>query len=260
MDTFAEISCYSSDKDGTLDAIKDAFREMERIEKVFNRFDEESEISKINNLAGGEGLTIGPEAFGLIERSIYYSRISGGNFDITAAPQKTGRYKDIILDKDRASIRFLDEDIKIDLGGIAKGYAVDRAKEILVSKGIENALVNIGGNMFGVGNPPGKKGWQIGIQHPGDKNNIIHRLNLKDKAVSTSGDYERPSHIIDPVTGLAARGVMSVTITGPSAEAADALSTAVFVMGIEDGLSLIESLEDIEAFIFTKDGKLVKSP
>lgn len=253
MDTFAEVSCFSSDKEAALNAMRDAFKEMERIDKLFSKFDEGSEVAKINALTGVEETWISSELFEIIERSIYYSELSGGGFDITVEPMKKGRYKEIILDKDRNSIRFSTEDINIDLGGIAKGYAVDRAKEILLSYGIENALINIGGNIFALGSPPGKKNWRIGIRDPSNKNDIIYRLNLKDKAISTSGGYERPSHIIDPASGRPSEGIMSVTIVADSAEKADALSTAVFVMGAENGLKFIQSLEGIEGYIFDKD-------
>ena len=252
MDTFVEISCYSSDKEKALGAIKDSFREIERIEWLLSKFDKDSEVSKINRFAGQEEVLVSEEVFGLIERSIYYSDASGGSFDITAEPQKKGRYRDIILDKNRLSVRFADSDIKIDLGGIAKGYAADMAKEVLRSSGIENALVNIGGNMFALGSPPGKDSWQIGIQHPRDKNAIVHRLSLKDKAISTSGDYERPLHIIDPATGNPSKDIAGVTIVALSAEQADALSTAVFVMGAEAGSELVRSIEGAEVYIFDK--------
>jgi len=291
MDTFSEISCFSSDKNLALKAIDDAFEEIKRIERLFNRYDVESEISRINRLAGLKEIRINPEVFELIERSISYSKLSKGNFDITVVPLvdiwANGRknnsmpdtemidsalehvgYQNIILDKNNVSIRFLGKDVKIDLGGAAKGYAVDKAKEILSSRGIEDALVNIGGNISSLGKPPRKKSWQIGIQHPRDKNKITHTLSLDNRAVSTSGDYERFfmldgkrfSHIIDPHNGRPSEGIISVTVVSDSAEKADFLSTAVFVMGIKNGLELVKSLESIEVFIFDKEGKLVKYP
>lgn len=258
MDTFVEISSYSSDKKVVLNAIKDSFREIERVEKLLSKFNKESELSKINRLAREEEVVVTREVFELIERSIHYSDVSGGSFDITVKPQKRGRYKDIILDRDRLSIRFSDTDLEIDLGGIAKGYAVDRAKGVLLSHGIENALINIGGNIFALGSPPGKDSWQIGIQHPRDKNAIVHRLSLRNRAISTSGDYERPLHIIDPATGNPSEDIISVTIVAPSAEEADALSTAVFVMGLEKGTELLRSIEGAEAYIFDKSANLTE--
>lgn len=258
MDTFVEISSYSSDKRTVLNAIKDSLKEIERVEKLLSKFNKESELSKINRLAREEDVVVTREVFELIERSIHYSDISGGSFDITVKPQKRGRYKDIILDRDRLSIRFSDTDLEIDLGGIAKGYAVDRAKGVLLSHGIKNALINIGGNIFALGSPPGKDSWQIGIQHPRDKNAIVHRLSLRNRAIATSGDYERPLHIIDPATGNPSEDIMSVTIVAPSAEEADALSTAVFVMGPERGTELLRSIEGAEAYIFDRSANLTE--
>lgn len=272
-----------------MEAINEAFKEMERIEKVFSKFDEKSEVSKINSLAGIKEINISPEVMKVIEDSLYYSRISEGSFDITVAPlvkiwgfgyknntipdrsmiqealKHVGR-ENILIDAEKPSIRFLDKDTKIDLGGIAKGYAVDRVKEVLISKRINNALINLGGNIFGLGAPPGKKGWRIGIQCPRHKNKIIWIVNLRNRAVSTSGDYERffivngkrYSHIISPVTGEPVQGVMSVTVVADSAEASDALSTAIFVMGEKKREDIIKSIKDIEVLVVKEDGSQIK--
>lgn len=258
MDTFVEISYYTSDAGEMSNAIEEAFIEIERVEGIFSKFNNESEISKINRLAGTEGINISPEVFGLIERAINYSRLTNGSFDITVEPLKKGRYEKIFLDKNRSSIHFLEGDIKIDLGGIAKGYAVDKAKEILSSRGVSNALINIGGNIYALGNSPRKESWKIGIQNPGNKKGITYKLDLKDRAIATSGSYERGSHIIDPASGKATEGVASVTVIARSAEEADALSTAVFVMGKERGLELIKSLEDAEVLIIDTASNLFK--
>lgn len=260
MDTFAEITCYSSDRESASKAMKDAFGEMERIEEVFSKFDEKSEVSRINSAAGLGEIVVSPEVFKIIEDSIYYSRLSDGSFDITVGPSQKGRYKDIVLDRNKLSVRFLDKDIKIDLGGIVKGYAVDRAKDILVFRGIENALISIGGNIFALGSPPRKDSWRIGIRDPKSRSKIMRKLNLEDRAVSTSADYERPFHIIDPSSGKPSDEVMSVTIVANSAEEADALSTAVFVTGPERGLELVASFKDVEVFIVGKNSKLITYP
>lgn len=261
MDTVAEISVYGVDKNKALEAIREAFGEIKRIEEKFNRFDAKSEISMVNRLGGQGAVNISPELFKLIEDSLYYSKISNGTFDITVLPSQRGRYEEIILDRGRSSVRFLAPDIRIDMGGIVKGYAADRAKDILTGQGIENALINIGGNIYALGNAMGKKEWEIGIQDPRDKYKIIDKLKLKDKAVSTSGDYERGLHIIDPSTGRPAGGVISVTVVADSAEESDALSTAIFVMGPEKAKGLIKSLrENIEVFIVDNNGSVIRYP
>lgn len=289
MDTVAEISCFDSDHDKARNAVNKAFLEMRRIEKVFNKFDDSSEISKINKLAGDEEIAISPEVLKLTEDALYYSRISKGRFDITIGPlmevwgfvsknnsipddaaiNKTLEcvgYKNIILDTEKMTVHFLNKGVKLDFGGIAKGYAVDRARHILLSSGIKNGLINLGGNIFAAGSPPGRKYWRIGIQDPRVKNKLLLTLHLKDRAVSTSGNYERffisngkkYSHIINPVTGKSSQGIISVTVVADSAEEADALSTAIFVMGEKEGLELAKSLKNIEVYILKEDNTFIK--
>ncbi len=291
MDTFCEISCYGGNEDAAVSAIDAAFKEMERIEHVFSKFDENSEVSKINRLAGLEKVMASEEVFKLTERSVYYSSISDGAFDITVAPLmeiwgfvrkhkvipdkdavenalKSVGYKNIALDPEELSIRFLNKGVKVDFGGIAKGYAVDRAKDVLVSKGIKNGLVNLGGNIFALGNAPGNKAWKIGVEDPINKGKLLRSFELRDNAISTSGNYERffaiggkrYSHIINPVTGEPCQGIISVTVIADSAEEADALSTAIFVMGEEKGINLAKSIKGIKVLILKEDGKIILYP
>ena len=288
MDTFCEISCYGDNKDTTVSAIDAAFKEMERIEKVFSKFNENSEVSKINALAGLEKVALSEEVFKLTERSVYYSSISNGAFDITVAPLmevwgfvrrhksmpdketienalKDVGYKNIELDPKKLSIKFLNKGTKIDFGGIAKGYAVDRAKDILAAHGIKNGLINLGGNMFALGSAPAKKKWKIGVEDPRNKGKLLHSFELTDMAISTSGNYERffeiegkrYSHIINPITGEPCQGIISVTVMADSAEEADALSTAIFVMGEEKGLNLAKSIKGIKVLMLKEDGRLI---
>lgn len=291
MNTFCEITCYEKNVQQADKAIDAAFGEIERLEKLFSKFDENSEVSKINKNAGIQNVEAGHEVLRLIQDSIYYSEISEGNFDITIGPlmeiwgfvrktytipdkkliQETLRhigYKNIFISMQDSTIHFRDSLVKIDLGGIAKGFAVDRAKDVLVSKGIDSALINLAGNMYALGRPPGKNSWYIGIQDPRDKNKIIKKVKLKNQAISTSGDYERffeidgkrYSHIINPITGEPARGIISVTVITDSAEEADALSTAIFVMGEEKGMELAKSLKNLQVFMVKENGKVLNSP
>lgn len=291
MDTFGEISCYGPSKADAVKAMDAAFKEMERIEHVFSKFNKDSEISRINSQAGAEDVITNPEVLKLIQDSIYYSNISEGSFDITVGPlmqiwgfvhknnsipdrqtiEGTLRhvgYKKISIDPEKLSIRFLDKETRIDLGAIAKGYAVDRAKDVLISHGIKNALVNLGGNIFALGQAPGRISWNIGVEDPRNKARLLWRLRLKDRAVSTSGNYERffilngkrYSHIINPITGQPCQGIISVTVVTDSAESCDALSTAIFVMGEEKGLKLARSIKDIQVLILKEDGKIINYP
>lgn len=288
MDTFCEISCYGGNKDAAISAIDSAFKEMERIEKVFSKFNEHSEVSKINRLAGFEKTEVSEEVFKLTERSVYYSSISGGAFDITVAPlmeiwgfvrkhksipdKETIKnasegvgYNNIKLDYRGLFIKFLNKKTKIDFGGIAKGYAVDRARHILEAAGVKNGLINLGGNIFALGRAPGGNKWKIGVEDPRNKGELLHSFELTDMAISTSGNYERffemggkrYSHIINPVTGEPCQGIISVTVMADSAEQADALSTAIFVMGEEKGLTLAKSIKGIKVLILKEDGRLI---
>lgn len=291
MDTFCEISCYGDSKDKSIAAIDAAFKEMERIEHVFSKFDENSEVSKINRRSGSEKVKVNEEVFKLTEEAVYYSRVSEGAFDITVAPLmeiwgfvrknktmpgketienalKSVGYKNIELDSEELSIKFLNKGAKVDFGGIAKGYAADRAKDVLVSKGIKNGLVNLGGNIFALGSAPGKKNWKIGVYDPGNKGKLLQSFELNDRAISTSGNYERffeiegkrYSHIINPITGEPCHGIISVTVVADSAEQADALSTAIFVMGEGKGLNLAKSIKGIKVLILKEDGKIISYP
>ena len=291
MDTFCEISCYEDSKDKSIAAIDAAFKEMERIEKVFSKFNKNSEVSNINRLAGLEKVAASEEVFKLTEKSVYYSRISDGAFDITVAPlmeiwgfvrrhksipdketienalEGVG-YKNIELDPKKLSVKFLNKKTKIDFGGIAKGYAVDRAKDVLVSRGIKNGLVNLGGNIFALGSAPGNKAWKIGVEDPRNKGKLLRSFELTNRAISTSGNYERffeiggkrYSHIINPLTGEPCQGIISVTVAADSAEQADGLSTAIFVMGEEKGLNLAKSIKGIKVLILKEDGKIISYP
>jgi len=291
MDTFCEISCYEDSKDKSIAAIGAAFKEMERIEKVFSKFNKNSEVSNINRLAGLEKVAASEEVFKLTEKSVYYSRISDGAFDITVAPlmeiwgfvrrhksipdketienalEGVG-YKNIELDPKKLSVKFLNKKTKIDFGGIAKGYAVDRAKDVLVSRGIKNGLVNLGGNIFALGSAPGNKAWKIGVEDPRNKGKLLRSFELTNRAMSTSGNYERffeiggkrYSHIINPLTGEPCQGIISVTVAADSAEQADGLSTAIFVMGEEKGLNLAKSIKGIKVLILKEDGKIISYP
>lgn len=225
MGTIVEISLWEKNPR----AVEMTFNEVKRIEDKFSFFKDDSEISRINS---GLEKEISPECRYLFSESAKYSDITNGAFNI--------RYR---------------KDKKYDLGGIAKGYAIDRAVEILKKNGIERAMVNLGGNLYVFGYPEGKDYWIIGIKDPENPDRLKGRLKLdKESGVSTSGDYERPGHIIDPKTGLSVNKVLSVTIIAETAIYADALSTGVFILGKEKGMELIENLPGIEGVIIDKDG------
>lgn len=219
MDTVVEISLWENSGVSEL-----GFAEIRRIDKKFSFYKPDSEIS--TGILSDEGRY-------LIQESMKYNKITNGAFDITYRPDK-----------------------KYDLGGIAKGYAVDRVVQIFREKGVKKAMVNIGGNLFLIG----KKSWSVGIKDPNAPHRLIGKITLDSEAgVATSGNYERPGHIVDPKTGKSVTDVLSVTIAAPTAMEADAMSTGVFVLGREKGMELIEKLPDVEGVIIDKEGIWISS-
>jgi thiamine biosynthesis lipoprotein ApbE len=295
MGTLFEINAYVSDKYKAEKTFSDVFKELNRLDYLMSNYKNDSELSKINKNAATEPADCNKELAYVIEQSLHYSDITDGAFDITIGPlmkkwgffKKQGQipdkgeiestlqsvsYKNIIIEetakksllKDPITVKtvfFKNAGTEIDLGGIGKGYAVDNAINVLKQNGINSALVNFAGNIYTYGTPPGKNSWVIGLQHPRKSEGLLGTFEIKNKAVSTSGDYEkfftingkRYSHIIDPRTGNPVKGIVSVTIVTDSATRADALSTGVFVLGLEEGMDLIEKLSDVEGIIIYED-------
>ena len=260
-----------------------AFEEIHRIDALMSPYKPNSEISYINNNAAISTVAISREMSVIVNRALFFSRLSEGAFDITFASigyrydyrekqQPSDKvisaslsaidYHHIQLDKQQ--IYFDNTGVRIDLGGIAKGYAVDQALQIVDDCGIAEAMISAGGDSRILGRKRGKP-WMIGIQHPRKENDIALVLPLSDTAVSTSGDYERyfiredghrVHHIINPSTGRSADTSWSATVIGPDAMTTDALSTTVFVLGAKKGIALIETLKDIDAVIIDRHGKV----
>jgi thiamine biosynthesis lipoprotein len=223
----------------------------------------------------------------VVERALAMSKLSGGAFDITyasvgylydyrahqrpsdrdiAAALPGVDYRQVQVDREARTIRFLRKGVRIDLGGIAKGYAVDRSIEHLRTLGIEHAMVNAGGDTRLLGDRRGKP-WVVGIRDPRSESHVVTRLPLEEEAISTSGDYERYfeedgvryHHILVPGTGKSARGVRSATVIGADATLTDALSTTVFVLGVERGMRLIAGLKGVEAVVVDDQGRIYYS-
>jgi len=282
MGTRVSVELWHVEASAAADCSENVFIEMSRIDALMSSYRNTSEISNINTNAAINALEISDEMLHLIKRSIYFSEISQGAFDITYASighfydyRKRQRpseqsvtsalpaidYRHIELNGNK--IRFRNSNVRIDLGGIAKGYAVDRAAEIIKACGITQAMVSAGGDSRILGDRQGRP-WIIGIQNPRDPGGIALRLPLSDSAISTSGDYQRffiekgnrIHHIINPATGRSAKASWSTTVTGPDAMTTDALSTTIFILGAIKGIALIESLDGIDAIIIDSDGKL----
>lgn len=273
-------------------AVDKAFEEVRRIDMLMSNYRENSDVSKINKLKAGEGIKISEETYEVLRRSQEISALSKGAFDITVLPlmELWGFYSNSSIDngptpdelakvlkhigRKKITLRPNNyvtknvDGVKIDLGGIAKGYAVDRAIGRLKSCGIKSALVEAGGDLYCLGMKPDKNLWRIAIQHPRKKKKVIAVLEVSDCAVATSGDYEnyniirgkRYSHIIDPRTGYPKVDVPAgVTIVAKDTTTADGLATAIFVLGPEEGMNLVESLPDVEAVIISDKAGSIKS-
>ncbi|SIR33148.1 FAD:protein FMN transferase [Maribacter ulvicola] len=267
-----------------------AINEIARIEKLISSWDLNSQTSEINRNAGVKPVKVNAELFNLIQRGIGISKLTDGAFDIsyasmdkiwkfdgsmTAMPteatiktsvSKVG-YQNIILDKENRTVFLKLVGMKIGFGAIGKGYAADRAKELLKSKGVVAGIINASGDMNTWGKQPNGKEWQVAITNPMDKNKVFALLPITNGAVVTSGNYEkyvtfkdtRFSHIIDPRSGYPVTGIISVTVFAPKAELADALATSVFVMGKEVGLNRIEQLPNIACIIIDDKGNIFTS-
>jgi thiamine biosynthesis lipoprotein len=258
------------------------FTEMRRIEALMSSYKDDSELTYINNNAAIRAVEISDEMMHLIRKSIHFSEISQGAFDITYASigyaydyRKRQQPDDASISEKLPAIdyhhimisgnkvQFDNAAVRINLGGIAKGYAVDRAVDIVSQCGITKAMVSAGGDSRILGDREGHP-WVIGIQHPRDPEGIALRLPLSESAISTSGDYERffiengnrVHHIINPSTGRSATASWSATVIGPNALATDALSTSIFILGAIDGIAMIESLEGFDAIVIDNAGKV----
>jgi FAD:protein FMN transferase len=250
-----------------------------------------SEIDKLNDAAGKNYVTLSPESINVINTAKKFSALSDGAFDITIGPLvkawgvftdhprvpgqdeinqllKLVNYKSLVVDDNKMSAKLQEQGQIVDLGGIAKGYAGDEAIKIYKKHGIKSAYINLGGNVVVLGNKPDGSAWKIGIKNPRSESKIIGVLKVSDKAVVTSGDYERffmkdnkrYHHIIDPKTGYPAdAGLISTTIVTDKSIDADSLSK-VFVLGLDKGMKLIKSLKGVEAVFITSDKKVYITP
>ncbi|HHJ12776.1 MAG TPA: FAD:protein FMN transferase [Gammaproteobacteria bacterium] len=284
MGTRIEVELYHEDDEIAQRGVREVMQEMRRIDRAMSPFIEDSELSRVNREAARHPVAVSEELFRLLQKAVAISALTHGAFDISFASvgflydYRTGTgpddaqrraaadridYRRIRLDPERHSIYFEKPGMRIDLGGIAKGYAVDRCIALLQDLGIGRALVRAGGDSRVIGDRWGRP-WTIGVRDPRDPDGLVAVIPLMDVAVSTSGDYERfferngvrYHHIIDPGTGDSARQLRSATLIGPDATTTDALSTSVFVLGPERGMALIERLPGIDAIVVDAHGQL----
>ena len=284
FDTVIQIDIYDSNDTGLLDQ---CFEQCQVFEQTISRTIETSEIYKINH-ANGKPIEVSDITLDLIQKGIEYGDLTDGKFDITIAPlmelwdfkNNTGNipkhadieealshvnYKNIVIDGNKVSLT--DPKAAIDLGGIAKGYMADYLKDYLISEGVESALINLGGNILTLGSKPDGTSFNLGIQKPFDKQGTaITSVKVTDSSVVSSGIYERYfevdntlyHHILDTTTGYPCdNNLLGVTILSEKSVDGDALSTSCFVLGLDDGVKLIKSLEGVEAIFITEDYELI---
>jgi thiamine biosynthesis lipoprotein len=288
MGTRITVELWSEDSvkaDQAIDAVLD---EMRHVDESMSTYKPTSELSLVNANAAAGPMHITKELFDLLTTAAQYSVITDGAFDITYASvgylydfRKHIRpdeaqidkalpavdYRHVLLDPKQQTVRFSQKGVRIDLGGIAKGYAVDRGIDVLKARGYTRAYVSAGGDSRIIGDRFGKP-WMVGIRDPRkDPGEVITRIPLVDAAISTSGDYERffdedgvrYHHIIDPRTGHSASKVRSATVIGPSATRTDGLSKTAFVLGPEEAMKIYNGLADIDAIIVKLDGTVIYS-
>lgn len=287
MGTFSRVVVVARSEKAGRACIAAAFKVQRRIESLMSYHRPDSELNRVNRHAAERPVPVNPLTFEVLQQAVYFSELSGGAFDVTVGPLvdlwraagdaneppseaaltearlRVG-YEKLILEPKEMTVQFATEGMRIDLGGIAKGFAIDKSVEAVRKGGALGGMVDIGGDIRCFGRPPeGQEHWRIGLQDPTEATEDLITgeplliLQLSDAAVTTSGDYRRyttvagrkQSHIMDAQTGRGANQLVSVTIIAPNATTADALATAVSVLGPQKGLALIETLPAVETIL-----------
>lgn len=284
LGTIVSISLYDHQSD---ELLTKAFQKLTELENTLSINKTNTLIDEINSNAGIQPVKVDKATYDLIEKGLYYSKLTSGAFDITVGPivklwnigfpgakvpsqeeieakLPLVDYNLVSLDEAAQTVYLEKEGMLLDLGGIGKGYAADEVANLLRDAGVEHAIINLGGNVYGLGNKPGDKLWTIGVQDPfNPRGDTIGTLNIANKSVVTSGIYERYieaddgtkyHHILNPSTGYPYMNELAgVTIISDSSTDGDALSTSTFALGVEDGLNFIEELDGIDAVFITTD-------
>lgn len=285
-----EITIVENNNSEANRLINIAIKEISRIESLISSWDKNSQTTLINYNSGIKPVKVDTELFNLISRSIKVSNLSQGAFDISYASldkvwffdkkmqkipsddqvaksvAKVG-FENIILNEKEQTVFLKLKGMKIGFGAIGKGYAADRAKEILIKNNVKSGIINASGDLTAWGQKPSGEDWMVAIVNPLNKTKVFSWLPIKNKSIVTSGNYERfinfdgksYSHIIDPRTGYPCQGILSVTIITENAELADALATSVFVLGEEIGMNMINQLKGVDCIIINSDNKIIKS-
>jgi len=287
MGTRVAVQLWATDPQLAARAIDAVMEDMRRTDELMSTYKPESQLSQVNAHAYERPVKVDPDIIDVVEKSIEYSRLSDGAFDVTyasvgylydyrthvhpsdaqiAAALPGVDYRQLRVDREASTIQFMRPGMRIDLGGIAKGWAVDRGVAILQQFGIEHAMVNAGGDTRLLGDRLGKP-WVVGIRDPRKEGAVVARIPLQDEALSTSGDYERYfeedgvryHHILVPGTGRSPSLVQSVTIIAPTATQTDGLSKPVFILGVQRGMEFVKRVGGVEAVIVDNEGRIFYS-
>ncbi len=286
-----ELSVVSEDEEWAMLRIEEAIGEIRRIEQLLTTFSENSQTNLINRNAGIQPVQVDSEVFDLIRRSLRISSLTQGAFDITygsvdkrlwnfdqhmtSLPDaRTARrlvklidYRNIILDEGNGTVFLRNKGMRIGFGGIGKGYAAEKARQLMKQHGVQSGIVNAAGDLIAWGCQPNGAPWTIGIADPDAIRRPFSYMNITDMAVATSGNYEKYviidgkkySHTINPHTGLPVSGIKSVTIICPNAEIADAMATPVMIMGIQAGIAMIDQIKNIACIIIDDNNQIYTS-
>jgi thiamine biosynthesis lipoprotein len=286
MGTMFTIVVYGRDRDFLAEVVEQAFQEVDRIDAQMSNYKPESELSVINREASSHAVVVEPGLFHLLQISLQRSEATGGAFDVTVGPlmkswgffRGRGRlpspaelaqvlkrvgYQHIKLDAGRRTLRFDEPGVEIDLGGIAKGYAVDRAVDVLRSNGITSALVSSGmSSIYALGSPPGRQGWEISLRSPYDPRQAGDVFHLENWSLSTSGNYEKffkiegknYCHIMNPHTGWPVEGRLSAAVLAATGTDTDGRSAGCFVMGVDGTRKYLERDPNLVVIFYLPDG------
>ncbi len=289
MGTLVTITVVASNKDVGYRAIQAGFDEIKRLERLLSTWRSDSELSHVNAEAGHLPVQVGRETLELVVRSIEMAQLTEGGFNIAVGPameawsfterqripsgEELQRLKPLVdwttvqISKEARTIFLPHKGMRVDIGGIGKGYAADRAVEGMKRAGVQGGVVALSGDIKTFGVLPEGDGFPVGIKHPRDDEALVAVIDLKDEAISTAGDYERfferdgirYHHILDPQTLRPAHGCQSVTVIAKEGVVADGLDTGIFVLGPTRGMELVERLPDVEAIIIDHEGKITVS-
>ncbi len=286
MDTQVDITYYHPSAQVAQTVMAEIFAEMQRLEKILSRQATGSDLQRINEAAGREAVEVNPETIVVLQSALEFAELSNGTFDPTVAPlleawgfggdfpavptqeellqaRELVNYRLVEMDEEKGSVYLPVPGMRLDLGGIAKGYIVDQGQKN-AQELASASFINAGGDISIRGRKPSGENWRVGVQDPDNPDRFLAIITMEEGSVATSGDYQRffevegqrYHHILNPHTGMPAFELSSVTIVAADTMTADALSTAVFVLGMEKGMALVESLPGVDAIIKDKSGEL----